>query len=773
MDKLDPTCSIFSCGGTIQDNKQILLQARAGKARKPRKSTRSDTLVSKGSGNSLQMQTRAELQGNGKQKRPQLPIVSPEAGSPQLPSKPKAKPHFKNVCRIPQSRDLSGGPNDSRIQTGSSGLPIPPSSAPAQSPPSTKRSVNNFISYAGIARRCLKKSDTEPIPKVDNVSSYSHTHSSPSHSKNANNFQRILSSPQDSTETLIVADTDDDDFNSEMVDENLGMMSGDDTISAGQDESAESSETKSIADAADSSGESNGGGTLVPEKCESSSSTRATSSMDNHYLCALSVNEGNEVYDQVPNSQISGEYFPDEDHAFYEYGLSTFGASSSIEESSSPINDWAYEHFNEIEMTESGFHVQSPREFHDSSNDLKPYNCYQQPTYETLLDGCMSPFFDGQSNCQMNNPIMAHHHNFEPSLSQGLRYTPDPNISQHSNTLHNQLQSLMIGGQANSAPPPMPSRSVFISGFPNDTTYEEIIDIVKFGPVEQVRIYEGKQAPFCFVSFVEACAAFNYYSEVQGKSVYIRDRQLKFGFGKPTICPQSIYNDVAMGASRNVYIGNTDASITRATLQAAFEPYGPIDQIRLFPSKNAAFVHLCSVSSAMKALSILPAKPLFSGMRLNYGKDRCGSTLSGNSIQALGLAVMGISLGLGIHGLGMMSMGFSGNPCGMNSVPMNPMRTLYLGSLHWETTSKDVLDVIRGGLVEQLIYNPSRNSAFVTFIDPTVAHELFMRGTCEVGIVIKGKRAKVGWGRPAPTIPAFVFHAVQSGATRTVCEDQV
>ncbi|KAI8614887.1 hypothetical protein BC830DRAFT_1065035 [Chytriomyces sp. MP71] len=328
----------------------------------------------------------------------------------------------------------------------------------------------------------------------------------------------------------------------------------------------------------------------------------------------------------------------------------------------------------------------------------------------------------------------------------------------------------------------IPNRTVYIGGVPPGTTYEDILNMVKFGPIESIKIVEDKNC--CFIAFVEAAAASSFHTEFQGKRVLIGDNELKFGWGKPTICPQYIYNDVSNGASRNVYIGSIDETINEEILRAEFEPYGPIDQIRVLPEKHIAFVHLCSVAMAMKAVATLPTKPLFQGKRVNYGKDRCGNHLvggnSGHTMQAGGGMMMGggmgnmnmMSMASGMMGMGGGMMGGMGGAGGMtggdaNNVPIAPLRTLYLGGLHPDASSKDILDVVRGGLVQKLNLLPEKNTAFVTFVDPAAAHNLFTRGN-DNGVVIKGKRVKVGWGKPAPTIPMFIFNGLQAGASRNV-----
>ncbi|KAJ3285246.1 hypothetical protein HDU79_007475 [Rhizoclosmatium sp. JEL0117] len=396
---------------------------------------------------------------------------------------------------------------------------------------------------------------------------------------------------------------------------------------------------------------------------------------------------------------------------------------------------------------------------------------------------------------------------------------------------HPGMQSPMFGGSVmsmssnTSSAVNMPTRTVYLGNIPAGTTYEDILNMVKFGPLESIKMIEEKSC--CFLTFIEASSAMQFFNEYQGKRVLIGDQEIKFGWGKASICPQFTNiptpPDVLNGSCRNVYIGQCDETVTEESLRTEFEPFGPIDQIRVIPDKHIAFVHLCSVAQAMKAVATLPNRPFFAGKKVNYGKDRCGNMLIGNSAPGnnpghgnnmggngamhLGGNNMGgaMGMGMGMNGMGGMNpvaaaMGMMNNGMGMGlgmlgagnvggmgvgnslgggfdpaafammgngGIPMNPQRTLYLGGLHPDATPKDICDVLRGGLVQKVNFLPEKNTAFVTFIDPMAAHALFVRGNNE-GVVIKGKRVKIGWGKPAPVIPSTIFQALQQGATRNV-----
>ncbi|KAI8821991.1 uncharacterized protein EV422DRAFT_495262 [Fimicolochytrium jonesii] len=311
-------------------------------------------------------------------------------------------------------------------------------------------------------------------------------------------------------------------------------------------------------------------------------------------------------------------------------------------------------------------------------------------------------------------------------------------------------------------------RTVYLGNLPSLTTYEDVINLVRGGALEQVKILEEKNC--AFITFVESSAAHAFHLECQNKRPHLQTSELKVGWGKHTPIPPAILAAVQGGASRNVFLGNIDESVTDTVLHQEFGKFGPIDQVKILPDKRIAFVHMASIVAAMKAVQNLPNEPRWATRRVNYGKDRCayqpkgpGSTRPSPPTTPGGLVYAGAtSFG---HGMGVgYGMGYNDPFSGLSGGATN--RTVYLGSIHPDVTTKDLCDVIRGGILQNIKYMPDKNIAFVTFIDPSAAVNFYNRGNYE-GLVLKGKRLKVGWGKPS-ALPPGVATAVQSGASRNV-----
>lgn len=99
------------------------------------------------------------------------------------------------------------------------------------------------------------------------------------------------------------------------------------------------------------------------------------------------------------------------------------------------------------------------------------------------------------------------------------------------------------------------------------------------------------------------------------------------------------------GATRNVYLGNLDESVTEQTLRDDLCRFGPIDQVKIVrgetpfgaqtsargaltvflcvtTDKNIGFVHFLSIATAIKVTQTLVNEPEYAGRRVAFGKDR-------------------------------------------------------------------------------------------------------------------------------------------------------
>lgn len=94
-------------------------------------------------------------------------------------------------------------------------------------------------------------------------------------------------------------------------------------------------------------------------------------------------------------------------------------------------------------------------------------------------------------------------------------------------------------------------------------------------------------------------------------------------------------------------------------------------------------------------------------------------------------------------------------------------RTVYLGGLPGGTTSEDICNKVRGGILENIKLLPDKKAAFLTFIYHHDAADFIAR-TFKDNLFIKSKCVRVGWGRNSGNLNPEIQLAVDSGACRNL-----
>lgn len=332
------------------------------------------------------------------------------------------------------------------------------------------------------------------------------------------------------------------------------------------------------------------------------------------------------------------------------------------------------------------------------------------------------------------------------------------------------------------------NRTVYVGNLPADASVDELLNLVKFGPIENVRILPEKNC--AFISFLDGSTATAFHADACVKKVSLHNQELKIGWGKPSQCHPAVLMAVQQNqASRNVYCGQLDESASEQSLRDDLSRFGPIDQVKIVRDKNIGFVHFLSIQTAMKVVATLPTEPAWAGKRVSYGKDRCAyvpksqqqNQAHNNQAAALGLAAAA-SLGYPTaafpgaangpeNGRSPASSVFgpAAAMMGANATALDQLgnRTIYLGNIHPETTTAEICNHIRGGILQNIRFIPEKHIAFVTFVDPNAALAFYHLASYS-GIMIHNRRLKIGWGKHSgPLSPAIQF-AVQAGGSRNV-----
>ncbi|KAF9222423.1 hypothetical protein BS17DRAFT_818733 [Gyrodon lividus] len=345
--------------------------------------------------------------------------------------------------------------------------------------------------------------------------------------------------------------------------------------------------------------------------------------------------------------------------------------------------------------------------------------------------------------------------------------------------------SAVISGTPNGT-----ARTVYIGNLPATASVDELLNLVHFGPLESIRVLPEKSC--VFLSFLDGQTAASFHADATIKKLSLHGQELKIGWGKPSPVPAQVQLAIQQSnASRNVYLGGLDEGMTEEMLRDELSRFGLIDQVKIVRDKNIGFVHFLSISVATKVVNTLPTEPAWAGRRVGYGKDRCAyipksqqaaaqaaqaaaaqslvaqsATLSPNSAVPFGGSnpFVGPFSPYSPFSPDGMSMGAGVGMQGMN-------RTVYLGNIHPETTTEDLCNAVRGGVLQSVRYMQDKHIAvgvlFVTFVDPAAAFTFFQVSSYQ-GLTLNNRRLKIGWGKNSGPLPPSLALAVHSGATRNV-----
>jgi RNA recognition motif-containing protein len=320
------------------------------------------------------------------------------------------------------------------------------------------------------------------------------------------------------------------------------------------------------------------------------------------------------------------------------------------------------------------------------------------------------------------------------------------------------------------------SRTVYLGNIPAETSAEEILNHVRSGQIESVRLLPDKNC--AFISFLDSSSATHFHSDAILKKLAIKGNDIKVGWGKPSQVPTSVALAVQQsGASRNVYLGNLAEETSEDDLREELGKFGPIDTVKIVKEKAIGFVHFLSISNAMKAVTQLPQEPQWQApRRVFYGKDRCAyvsKTQQQNAAQFLGIApgyahvLNTADRDLISNALAQQSVAAAAVATTAGGVNNLGNRTIYLGNIHPETTIEEICNVVRGGLLHHIRYIPDKHICFVTFIDPTSAASFYALSNLQ-GLMIHNRRLKIGWGKHSGPLPPAIALAVSGGASRNV-----
>jgi len=191
-----------------------------------------------------------------------------------------------------------------------------------------------------------------------------------------------------------------------------------------------------------------------------------------------------------------------------------------------------------------------------------------------------------------------------------------------------------------------PSTCVWLGNIHPDTTELELRDhLARYGMIESIKIIPIKGC--AFVRFIELESAMQAYAGMLRSIVH--GQQVKVGWGKVDPAnPSSSSGGSRMKEdanspppTRNLWIGNI-VNVPESKLREVFGQFGVIEQVRMVPHKNCAFVNFSCLEEAIEARKQLQGLELLGNrVKINFGKESPGSSSSSGRISSSSASMSG------------------------------------------------------------------------------------------------------------------------------------
>ncbi|KAG0657203.1 hypothetical protein C6P45_002511 [Maudiozyma exigua] len=239
----------------------------------------------------------------------------------------------------------------------------------------------------------------------------------------------------------------------------------------------------------------------------------------------------------------------------------------------------------------------------------------------------------------------------QPYYVEQPQYHMNPAIRPITDSLEDQMNTSakiasVMGSDAG-------NRTIYIGNINPRSKPEDICNVVRGGILQSIRFIEAKH--ICFVTFIEASAAVQFYANAFIDPIVLHGNTLKLGWGNYSgPLPKSIALAVTVGGSRNVYVSLPDVAFkdkfisnpeykqyheqfklpSAEQLRTDFSTYGAIEQINYMKDSHCCWINFMNISSAIKLVEESNNKKnrleekfngRYNGLIINYGKDRCGN----------------------------------------------------------------------------------------------------------------------------------------------------
>eukprot|EP01133_Synstelium_polycarpum_P010902 gene10902-12707_t len=151
----------------------------------------------------------------------------------------------------------------------------------------------------------------------------------------------------------------------------------------------------------------------------------------------------------------------------------------------------------------------------------------------------------------------------------------------------------------------IPSKVLWAGNIPQETCEDDLRPMFgPFGHIKSIKIVP--KGRYAFITYAELDSAIQAQAALQNQSIHGVPMRLGFGNNKET--SNMGPNDTQNPPSRNLWIGNLDASVSEEQLRQVFEEHGPVDHVKILFGRRCAFVNFDTTESASQARQMLQGK---------------------------------------------------------------------------------------------------------------------------------------------------------------------
>nr|POE89826.1 rna-binding protein mrn1 [Quercus suber] len=168
------------------------------------------------------------------------------------------------------------------------------------------------------------------------------------------------------------------------------------------------------------------------------------------------------------------------------------------------------------------------------------------------------------------------------------------------------------------------NRTLYFCGFPEGTTYEDVLSIISGGKVVNINMRSERSAT---ATLFDGAAA--YLSWATRNGIYIRSKRISVRWAdRQYQLSNHVAKNVANGATRNVIVHSAqERGLTEPQIRADMEHIHNLVVIKVTFHRGSAVVSMNSVHNALFARTCMLSRSTYKGCKVEFYPDECNLPL--------------------------------------------------------------------------------------------------------------------------------------------------